>query len=1003
MTGWHFLVIILCCAFFSGTAARTVQSLNCGWKFYLTSAADSSLLTPAGSAYNDASWQTVCVPHTFQYTDYHFSSIFRGIGWYRRIFTVDSSAQGKKVFLEFQGAMTVARIFVNGVPLKTHQGGFLPFTVDVTGSIINGTNVVSVRIDNSYQTLIPPEKWDNSWVDFCLFGGLYRNVNLIVTDKLYVPDPLSGTAAPGAGIFVTTPSVSSSNATVQVKTTVKNEYATVKSCTLKTTIVDKNGNSVTTGQTAGAVAPGATYTFTQNIIVNTPLLWSSTNPVLYNAKTEVYDDTALADTLTTRFGIRSIRFTRDSGFYLNGNRVKLLGLNRHQTFPYIGHALPDNAQKRDAKVLKDAGCNFIRLSHYPQSPAFLDACDSLGIMAWEEVPTWMPFSPFNTTWEQNHYQNIRDMIRRDRNHPSIVVWGVGVNEGSQDMTFENICQVDSKSEDSTGYTTAARNYETSTNPFDIYGHNCFVPPLPGAIPDPASVGYINSEHTGHTYPTHRWASEDSLIEHCRRHEAMTAEAYSRSWAAGTTAWCAFDYYTLRNSENGVIYHGVADLFRIPKFAYYFYQAQSAGDGYNGSLNPMVFIESVNNYSVPSTPTIKIQSNCEEVELFVNGISVGTIALNQGNLTSRWCACDANLNHWWKVDLGSNYDIRGTEVMWESVTGNLYKYKVEVSSDNAFWTLAVDKTANTNTAQIQNDPFNFNARYVRITVTGMDAGSWASFYNFKVVDSSGKNIALNKPAGADCEQSANPAFNGNDSAMTLAHPPFIFSSVNYTLPGTLHAEGRIGGVVRAVQTLLRPGTPAVISLKSDTDTLLPDGTDIARVVVSILDENGTLIRSAANTVTVSVSGPGKVICGSAGPQTSGSITVEGGQLAFLVQSGLSPGILTATATGGGLADGQVTITVLGTTGIIPRRDIALPKMFVGPVIRCVRQTAVFDRLDKNMPAQIMVVKMSGRVVRSIRVSGKTAVSLKLTECPAGVYVAIVKYPLRSFQKNILLLK
>jgi hypothetical protein len=196
---------------------------------------------------------------------------------------------------------------------------------------------------------------------------------------------------------------------------------------------------------------------------------------------------------------------------------------------------------------------------------------------------------------------------------------------------------------------------------------------------------------------------------------------------------------------------------------------------------------------------------------------------------------------------------------------------------------------------------------------------------------------------------------------------------------------------------------VISLKSDTDTLLPDGTDIARVVVSILDDNGTLIRSAANTVTVSVSGPGKVICGSGGPQTVDSVTVEGGQLAFLVQSGLATGTITATATGNGLTQGQSTIFVPGTSDIKPRGGSGESGTRISPLIRCIRQTVVFDGLDKSVPAQIMLVGMNGRIIRKINVSGRATISLKLDECSAGVYSAVVKYASRSFQKKVVILK
>jgi len=987
----------------SSLSARTVQSLNANWKFNRGDVPGAQNPT-----FNDGSWSTVQVPHTFEYTNYHISSLYRGIGWYRKSFTVSASdTANKKIFLEFEGAMTVAQVYVNGTLVTTHYGGFTPFTIDITGAVIVGsTNVVAVRLDNAYQTDVPPEKPDNSDIDYCLFGGLHRDVKLIITDKLYVPNPLSGTAAPGGGTFITTPTVSTSSATITVRTVVRNDYATAKTCILRTTLYDKSGGGVGTPQiTTQSITAGATYTFTQTFTVTSPSLWSPTSPTLYSAGAEVYDNAVLVDTYATRFGIRSIQFNVSTGFWLTGSSLKLLGVNRHETFPYIGHSLPNRAQYRDARVLKSMGCNFIRLSHYPQDPAFLDACDELGILVWEEVPTWMGWT-LPASWKQRHYQDIRDMIRRDRNHPCLILWGIGLNEGGQDNDLENTSESTAKTEDATHFTTTGRNYQTSTNPFDVYGNNYFTPPLPNSNPDPGSLGYVNSEHTGHTYPTHRYDGEATLIEHSRRHEAMTTEARTRNWVAGTSAWCAFDYNTLFNHEGGIAYHGVSDLFRIPKFAYYFYQSQAAADNYNGSLHPMVFIESVNSYTIPSTQTIKVLSNCEQVELFVNGTSVGTRSPDaSATSTTRWCACDGNTGHWWKVDLGSAQNLTGSEITWE-MGGHVYRYSVETSADNTNWTLSADKTSNTSSAQVQADNFTANGvRYIRVTVTGLDAVCWASFYDCKVFNTLSVNIAAAKTATADCSEAANPPANGNDTGSTgalLAHPPFTFSNVSYASPGTLRADGKIGGIVQATQTLMRAGAAARILLSSDTDTLYADGTDIARVVVSIADANNTLVRSATNTVTVTATGPGRVICGSAGPQTSGTVTVEGGQLAFLVQAGLTSGTITINATSGSLT-GLVTIVVPGVVAVAPWNIPVTAALFVRPVIRCERQRVVFENLDKNVPAKLMVIAMNGRVVKRLTAFGKTCAAMQLTGCSDGAYSVIVRNGAQTVQKSVILLK
>jgi beta-galactosidase/beta-glucuronidase len=864
-------------AIFHSAPARTLQNINSAWKFNYSDVSGAAVTT-----YNDAGWSTVYLPHTFKYHNYH-DGLSRGIGWYRRHFTIAAADSTKKVFLEFQGAMTVAQVYVNGSLLNctqsnygptdtTHYGGFLPFTLDITGKVVfGGDNVVAVRLDNNTKPDVPPEKIEDPNFDYYLFGGLYRDVNLITTDKLYIPDPLSGATSPGGGTFITTPTVSTSSATVVVKTVVKNEYAAAKSCVLMTTLTDQNGATVGSAQqTTQSVAAGGTSTFTQTFTIASPSLWSLTSPALYSATAEVYDNTTLVDSYTSRFGVRSIKFDKTNGFSLNGSVVKLLGVNRHQMMPYVGGAVGSHAQYREAKLLKDMGCNFIRLSHYPQDPHFMDALDELGIMCWVELPGWGGWSK-DAVFQARSVWNVRDMIRRDRNHPSVIIWGCGINECDQEPTFETNLQAQAKSEDTTRKTTMARQYEVNSNVFDVYGLNCFTPPLPSSCSDPNALGMINSEHTGHTYPTHRYDAEATLIEHARRHAAMNTEQRTRNWVAGGTGWCAFDYNSSFNSENNIAYHGVSDLFRIPKFAYYFYRSQSAGDNYDGSKHPMVFIESFSNYTMPSTQTLVVYSNCDQVQLYVNGTSVAT--------------------------------------------------------------------------------------------KSPDAGT------------------------------------------SLAHPPFTFSNVSYASPGTLRADGLIGGVVKATQTVYRPGTASKILLQSDTDTLMADGEDFARVVVSIADNNNMVLHSASNAVTVSASGAGKVICGSAGPVASGSVTVEGGALAFLVQAGTAAGTITVTATSGSLTQAQAIITVVAPTVGVKEsgNNLATKGHFVMTAIKSEGKNIVFENLNRNVPSQIMLVSLTGKVVQNVQVTGRSSYVMKTEVASCGVYVAICKNGINSVRKNITVLK
>lgn len=860
-------------AAFHATPARTVQSMNANWKFYKGDATGAQ-----STSFSDALWQTVQVPHPFDYLDYHVPTYYQGIGWYRKTFSLDATAAGKKVFLRFEGAMTVAQVYVNGTLITTHYGGFTPFTIDITARVTAGSanNLLAVRLDNTWQNTVPPQKTNDNTIDYLLFGGIYRDVMLLVEDPLHVPDAgayISDSVADSGGVFITTPSFFGIAATVRVKTIVKNEYAASKTCALLTTIIDGSGASVGTAQNTQSIAANGVYAFVQNISVSSPSLWSPVNPALYRAVTQVYDNTTLVDTVITRFGIRSIGFVKQTGFFLNGSNVKLLGVNRHQMYPYIGQSLPDHAQYRDAKILKDMGCNFLRLSHYPMSPSFMDACDELGIMVEEEAPSWQGVNQPDL-WYLRHNLDIRSMIRRDRNRPCVVFWGVGPNESQPEPAREQTDQATAKAEDTTRPTTMARPYSTTSNVFDVYFNNVFTPPLPASPVDQNTIGYVNSEHTGHTYPKARWDPEADLIEHAHRHELMTTEARTKAWVAGGSGWCGFDYNTDFNSFENVAYHGVSDIFRIPKFAYYFYQSQCAADNYVGSRHPMVFIESFNEgYVMPSTQTFKIFSNCEQVELFVNGTSAGA--------------------------------------------------------------------------------------------------------------------------------------QSPDTGTSLAHPPFTFANVSYSSPGTLRADGKIGGVVVASQTLNRVGTRTKILLNSDTDTLFADGTDIARVVVTVADNNNRWSHADVSTVvSVSASGAGKVICGSAGPQASGSVTVEDGRLAFLVQAGLTAGTVTVTATSGTLTQAQKTITVVAqpTTGVNESGSGSIiRKSTLVPAIRCEGKFIVFESLDRSTPSQIMVVSLNGRILKSMNVAGNDHAIMQAGNLSEGIYTAVVKCGTQVVRKNVLLMK
>ena len=636
-----FLLIAVFIAYVSGAdfvpprTARVKINMNSTWQFKRSDVSGAH-----EAAFNDDAWETVHLPHNFQNVSITGGgNYYRGVGWYRKHFVLDNpSYQDKQITVYFEGAMTVAEFWINGTKLTTHYGGFSPFCYDITEycNFASNENVIAVRLDNSYQKQVPPEKPDGSSVDFEMFGGIYRDVWLIVSNKVYVPEGIHAWANDWnqqGGHFITYADVSTSSATVSVQTWVKNATAAVVNGKVVTAIENATGTIVQTAESAAMqINAGDVSRFVQAITVSNPTLWYPWAPYLYTVHTIVYNGETAVDRYSTRIGIRSIEFTRTSGVKCNGVSFKLLGLNRHQTWPFVGHAVPNIQQRRDAEILKDASCNFVRCSHYLQDDEFMDACDSLGIFIWVETPGWHCCNndglPSNdATWRSRHFDETRFMVRTARNHACVAIWAPAINEAVSDPSIEKPLNDLCHEEDPTRMTSAARagwQHPTGagSNIYDIYGDNQFTPgSIPSTNPDNTTYGYINTEHTGHTfeeYSNRQTNSESDLLYHAWRHAQMTGEARDRgAWVHGGMGWCAFDYYT-----GGTIrFHGVMDLMHYPKFAFWLYKSQSAADNYDGSIHPFLII--ANWYTENSPVNRDVYHNCEQVKLYRNGTLVAT--------------------------------------------------------------------------------------------------------------------------------------------------------------------------------------------------------------------------------------------------------------------------------------------------------------------------------------------------------------------------------------------
>jgi beta-galactosidase len=566
---------------------RIKLNINPVWKYHLGTPAGS----PQDAQYDDSSWEDISVPHTLQEatlnldnandTNYQ-NSYHRLVGWYRKNLELPADTLSKKIFLEFQGVMQVADVYVNGTKVGTHAvSGYDSFHYDITDNAVEGTNTIAVRVDNTVNENTPP---DGQTKDFVLFGGLYRDVFLVITEPLYITFPWEEQKA---GIRITTSDVSDSSATVKVETTVRNVTGSSADCTVTTEIKDMDGNIVETLTSTETIPNDQTLTITQTASpISNPKLWSPDTPYLYKAETTVSNGASKTDRMVTRFGIRWFNFS-NSGFTLNGRKLELVGTNRHQTWPFVGNAVPNEIHRRDAEQLKAMGVNWLRLSHYPHDPEFLDDLDELGMMALEEGPTWM--NEGNATWMSNLETSFRNMIRRDRNHPSIVIWNSCINHQGCNSRLGN----------------AARE-EDATRPRGA----CDVPtPMDFTHGSISGGGALTIEHTGHTFPAARGSSGE--YPQAVRHMEMTNASYLKSDNNGLASWCGYDYNTFHNTnEKNMVHHGVLDIMRIPKYSYYWHMSELTDE-------PMVYIVKT------ADSGVTVYSNCDQVSLYEGDTLVET--------------------------------------------------------------------------------------------------------------------------------------------------------------------------------------------------------------------------------------------------------------------------------------------------------------------------------------------------------------------------------------------
>jgi beta-galactosidase len=500
------------------------------------------------------------LPHTNKMLPWHGfdDAEYEFISTYRRHFRVPSGARGNCVFVDFEGAMTASTVWINGHCLGEYKGGYTPFSFELTPHLRwEGDNVIAVHLDSTERKDIPPFGYE---VDYMTFGGIYREVNLRVVPSLFLEnimartvDPLSPRPSLEVECFFEARAEAEADVSLQVEL--------------------RDGDTVVATESAELALKASPAGGRSQVVALRRLqgieLWDLRRPKLYTVDVQLVRNGEVMDQDSRRIGFREARFT-PAGFSLNGKIVKLRGLDRHQTFPFVGQAMPARVQRRDAYILRhELKCNIARTSHYPQSRHFLDACDELGLMVLEEIPGWQHIG--DAAWKDIAVDNVGRMIRRDWNHPSIILWGVRINESKDDHESYTRTNAAARALDTTRQTGGIRSSLNSELLEDVYTNNDFGFPLHA----PVAPLYLNTEFVGHTFPTRSTDNSDRQREHTLRHARIHDQIASDPAFSGGLGWCAFDYNTHFNFGSGdrICYHGVSDIFRLPKPAAGFYKSQ----------------------------------------------------------------------------------------------------------------------------------------------------------------------------------------------------------------------------------------------------------------------------------------------------------------------------------------------------------------------------------------------------------------------------------------------
>ena len=604
-------------------SGRTVYDFNQGWRFHRGDAEGAEAV-----GFDDSAWEVVCTPHTVELVPAEASGgrNYQGRAWYRKHFTMPAQTDGRDVTLHFEAVMGKQQFFINGKLVKEHLGGYLPVTLSLTDAGVKAGEecTVAVMTDNSDDKSFPPGKPQYT-LDFAYHGGIYRDVWMISKSKVAVTDAVEAGKVAGGGVFVHFDKISEKSADIYVDTEVGNRNGRARTVTVETTLTDAAGVKVASASTRISVPAGGDKTARQRMTVQNPQLWTPDTPTLYRVETRVKDGKQTIDGGVTRIGIRKAEFDPARGFILNGKEFgKLIGANRHQDFAYVGNAMPNSQQWRDAKRLRDAGCRIIRVAHYPQDPSFMDACDELGMFVIVATPGWQYWNKA-PEFAQRVHENTRAIIHRDRNHPSVLMWEPILNETRypEDFSIEAL-QITRDEYPYAGRPVAAADEHSE----GVREHYDVVYGWPGdEAKDDAPRQCIFTREFGENVDDWYAHNNDNRASRSWGERPMKVQALSLAKTydglyktgpqfIGGAQWHPFDHQ--RGYHPDPYWGGIYDAFRQPKYAYWMFRSQTAADLHHPLAESGPMVKIAHEMTQFSDSDVVVFTNCDSVRLTIYG-------------------------------------------------------------------------------------------------------------------------------------------------------------------------------------------------------------------------------------------------------------------------------------------------------------------------------------------------------------------------------------------------